>query len=781
MRTLSKSIVFPFVAAATLATSAVALSQPAPEPARPTAAKKASATKPAAKKAAAKKTSAKKPGKGAIAEAKASPVTSRTDAAVVAQPAPAPAANSALLPRPAPLSGEAEHIARYDAAIAPVRNLTISEHDATHLRDAMTAGSNGKLAEAKALRDKISDAAARKLVDWFVYRAGYGTASEIRAFLEANPAWPDRNLLNQRAEEALFNTSSASARDIKAFFAAGEPKTGVGWAALAAAYHADKDDNRAKALAVKAWTEYDISSGLEAAFLKRVGGLLSEADHKRRLNRLLLNDSRWTNERNERAAVIRRMLPLLSEAEKKATEARLAVFLRAKNSQQLIAKLPASSGSDWGLAVQKAQALRRQNKEEEAWKILLAEPDEPGTIKPDGWWEERRANAYAALRLGKPKMAYELVRDPGPLSVNAAKDAAFLAGWLSLRYLNEPRQALQHFQTLATMADGPLSRARSQYWLGRTFEVLADKAQALEHYRAAAVYFDTFHGQLARLKVDPSASRLTIAAPAVPTAAEIARFNGSDAVRAIVVARKAGLDMSLPRAFLRHLPLYMKSEAEVAMLAHLADALGDAQMSVRVGKAAVARGMNLAYYAYPVRALPQYTPLRKPPEPAFILGIARQESEFNTLTLSGAGARGILQVMPVTAQHVCRDYKIKCDIPRLMKDPVYNTMMGSAYISDRMDEFSGSYVLTLAGYNAGPGRAREWIKEFGDPRDAKVDPIDWIHRIPFEETREYVQKVLSNIQVYRARLGEEATAVRLNADLRRQARAGGGESATADK
>ena len=123
--------------------------------------------------------------------------------------------------------------------------------------------------------------------------------------------------------------------------------------------------------------------------------------------------------------------------------------------------------------------------------------------------------------------------------------------------------------------------------------------------------------------------------------------------------------------------------------------------------------------------------------------------------------------MPVTAKHVCRDYKIKCDIPRLMKDPAYNTMLGSAYISDRMDEFTGSYVLTLAGYNAGPGRAREWIKEFGDPRDGKVDPIDWIHRIPFEETREYVQKVLSNIQVYRARLGEEANAVRLNADLKR--------------
>jgi len=685
----------------------------------------------------------------------------------------APAAGASLPPvaRPTPLPGESEHVARYDTAIAPLRNLTLADEDAALLREAISTGANGKLAEAKVVRDRIKDAATRKLVDWFIFRAGYGTATEIKAFLEANPAWPDRNLLTQRAEEALFNSPSASSRDIKAFFAGAEPKTGVGQAALAAACLADKDDDRAKTLAVKAWTEYDIPASLEPAFLKRIGPLLSEADHKRRLNRLLLNDSRWTNERNERAAIIRRMLPLLSEPEKKAAEARLAVFLRAKNSQALIAKLPTTTAPDWGLAVQKAQALRRQNKEEEAWKILLTEPEAPGTTKPDGYWEERRANAYAALRLGKPKMAYELIREPGPLSINAAKDAGFLAGWLSLRYLDEPKQALAHFQTLAGLADGPLSRARASYWLGRTFEVLGDKAKALEQYRAGAVYFDTFHGQLARLKLDPSASRLSLALPAAPTAEEIARFNGSDAVRAIVVARKAGLDSALPRAFLRHLPGYLKSEAEVAMLAHLADALGDTQMSVRVGKAAVARGMNLAYYAYPVRALPQYTPLRKPPEPAVILGIARQESEFNTLTLSGAGARGILQVMPVTANHVCRDYKIKCDIPRLMKDPVYNTMMGSAYISDRMDEFSGSYVLTLAGYNAGPGRAREWIKEFGDPRDQKVDPIDWIHRIPFEETREYVQKVLSNIQIYRARLGDEANAVRLNNDLRRSSTA----------
>ncbi len=693
------------------------------------------------------------------------------------QAAQQPTAVPASTPQPSivtqPMAEEAQHVARYDIAIQPARDHALSGADASTLREAMAAAAGGRLAEAKSQRDKLADPAARKLIDWYLYRGGYGTASDIRAFLNANADWPDRGLLAQRAEEALFN-SSAGPAEIKAFFAGSKPQTAVGHAALASAYLADRGDPKAqelaKALAQKAWIDLNVPAGLEAAFLKRVGPLLSEADHKRRLDRLLFNDSRWQGERNERAAVIRRLIPLLSADEKKAAEARLAVFLRAKNSAQLLSKLPAAS-QDWGLAVQRAQALRRQKKETEAWKILLAEPESPLPVKPDGWWEERRANAYAALRAGNPKMAYELVRNPGALSVNATKDAAFLAGWLALRQLGDPKLALGHFAALVEVADGPLSHAKGGYWLGRTYEALGDGAKAREHYQAASAYFDTFHGQLARLKLDANARELRVVPPATPTPEELARFNGSDAVLAAVTVRKSGLDVSLSRAFLYHLRNALKSEAEVAMLAHLAEALGDTQTAVRIGKAAIARGMNLVYYAYPIHSLPAYTPLRKPPEPAFILGIARQESEFNSLTLSGAGARGILQVMPVTAKHVCRDYKITCDIPRLMKDPAYNTMMGSAYISDRMDEFAGSYVLTLAGYNAGPGRAREWIKEFGDPRDAKVDPIDWIHRIPFEETREYVQKVLSNIQVYRARLGEQATALRLNGDLRRIPRA----------
>jgi soluble lytic murein transglycosylase len=664
------------------------------------------------------------------------------------------------------------HAERYDAAIAPVRNYSLAVEDATRIRDAVKAISSGNLAQGKALRDQIGDPIGRKLVDWYLYRSGKTTAREIRAFLDANPAWPEQLHLNQRAEEALF--SGNNAREIKSYFASREPQTGAGLAALASASLADGDVERAKAFASKTWRSFDMPSHLETRFLEQFKNLLTDADHKARLDRLLLEDSRWEKDRNDRAQPVRRVLPLLSEPERKKAEARLAIYLRSPQGEQQLAALSPDAGTqtdkDWGLAFQRVQLLRRSGKFEQAWQILLAAPKSPSAItNPDAWWEERRLGAYAALKAGKPRVAYDLVRDPGLLTVNPGKDAAFLAGWIALRFLNDPKTGLVHFRALEKLADGPLSTARAAYWLGRTSEALGQADEAQKRYRAAANYYDTFHGQLARLKLDAKSQALPIPLPASPSAEERSRFNGLDAVKAVVIARRSGLDISISRTFFAHLRGHLQSEGEMAMLAHLAEALGDTQSALRIGKAGIARGFNLAYYAYPINSMPQYSPLRPLPEPAFLLAIARQESEFDPATFSGAGARGILQVMPVTARHVCRDYKLNCQIDRLMTDQSYNAMMGSAYIADRMDEFGGSYVLTLAGYNAGPGRARQWMREFGDPREAKVDPIDWIHRIPIEETREYVQKVLANIQVYRARLGEDATALRLNADLKRVA------------
>ncbi len=681
-----------------------------------------------------------------------------------------PEAGHPELPKPAkPSQGERAHTTRLDAAIAPLSSYSLSAGDSQALRDAVKALSSGggDVEKANALKADIKDATARKLVDWIRLRKGLGTPAEYRAFLDANPAWADRTTLTQKLEEALF-VQGGSSGEIRSYFVEREPVNGVGYAALASAYLAEDNTNEARRLAAKAWREKMIPANLEGGFLTRFGSLLTAADHKWRLDRLLMDDIRWQGEKSARAAIVRRVIPLLPAGEQKKAEARLAVFLGSNGARKGIEAFPAEGVPDWGLTFHRIQALRRAGKSEEAAKLLLGAPTEEALIvSPDDWWIERRANAYEALKANKPKLAYELVREAGPLGANPAKDQAFMAGWLALRYLKDTKAAERHFLAMNKSADGPLSRAKARYWLGRTAEARGDKAAANEFYRQALADPDTFHALLARQKLEPGRLAITTSPPAEPTADEIKRFVSLDAAKAVVIAKSAGLDISIPRSFLVQLRQYAKTEGESAMVAHLAEAIGDTQSAVRAAKYAIARGQNLYYYAYPVHPFPAYKPLRKPPETAFLLGLARQETEFNTLIVSGAGAKGLLQVMTVTAKHVCQDYKIKCDINRLLTDPSYNAMMASAYVGDRMEEFSGSYILTLAGYNAGPGRARQWIREFGDPRNPKVDPIDWIERIPIQETREYVAKVLANIQIYRARLGEEAAALRLEEDLNR--------------
>ena len=663
---------------------------------------------------------------------------------------------------------EAEHIARFDAAIAPVRQYELSDDDAKRIREAIAAYGSRDEDKARAIAREIRDPTARKLVEWYRLRAGLADAFEIAAFLSNNPAWPDRTLLTRKFEELLF-VQGGSARAMKQAFATNAPTTGLGWAALASAHLVEGDKARAKEFAARAWRDHGIPAEYEAAFLDRFGGMLSQADHKWRLDRILMDEPRWSSERKAQAAAAKRIIRLLSAPEQKKAQARLAVFERSKSAAKQMAALPADKSVDWGLAFQRVVLLRRQGKDEEAWKILLSAPTDPADIvNPDGWWEQRRAAAYDALKAGKAKLAFDLVRDAGPLSVNPRNEQTFLAGWLALRQLKKPSLALPFFEANEKGSDGPISRSRALYWLGRTHKALGNRAKAREFFQAAAEYPDTFHSHLAREELGNGAPKLVVRPPGNPSADQIAAFNRLDAVRAAVIAAKAGLDRHIMRAFIMGLQQHFQTEAEVAMVAHLAQALGDTQVALRVGKAAVSRGMNLIYYSYPIHALPAYKPLRTPPETALLLGLARQESEFSTHVMSGAGARGILQVMPGTARHICRNYKIKCSVRQLMNDPSHNVMLASAYVGDRLEDVAGSYILTLTSYNAGPGRTRQWLRELGDPRDPSVDPIDWIYQIPFEETRDYVQKVLSNVQVYRARLGQSNGSI--SADLVRARR-----------
>ena len=690
-------------------------------------------------------------------------------AAATAQPA-SPALPAVAAPKPS--SAEAEYKARLDQLLAPLTRREFTAQELPAIKTAFDAAAMGNIAAAKSALGQITDPLILRLVEWAYYRSDAlaASAADIEAYRVRNPRAAEQELLRQRAEESLFLKAEPAA--ILAFFAAnGPPQTGAGHAAQGAALIAQGDTARGHAALGKAWRQHDFSPKIEEVIRGRLAGALSAEDHRWRLNRLLLSDIRWADQRRIRANAVGRMLTLLAPAEQEKAKARLASYLKSPNAKQALAKLPETAFSgpnaDWGLVYHRIQQLRRDKQYAAAAKLLLTAPIDPEKIvNPDDWWVERRVNAYETLNLGDAATAYRLVANAGPLTVNPLKDQQFMAGWIALRYLNRAKDAETHFLAMAKAADGPLSAAKAHYWLARTYEAQGNKAAAREHLKRAAPYYDTFYGQLARQTLEPRSTQLRVGLPDLPSQGDVANFLALDVAQGVAIARKAGLP-NLVRTFLRELGYRAPTPGELVLAAHLSDALGDTQMAVRLGKHGIAKGWNVAYYSYPTHTMPGYQPLRPSPEPAFLLGIARQESEFNTLTLSGAGARGILQVMPVTARHVCRDYHIKCDIARLMSDPSYNTAMGAAYIADRMKEFADSYVLTLAGYNAGPGRARQWIKAFGDPRDPKLDPVDWIERIPFEETREYVKKVLSNIQVYRARLGGETTALRIAADLYR--------------
>ena len=688
--------------------------------------------------------------------------------AVLLAAAPAAAKEAPI----APTAQEAAHFKAFDAAIAQVKAYDLATGEAERIRDCMKAIAAQDLTKALDIRSGIKDPVGLKIVNWYRLRGGYGQIGEYKAWLAENPAWPDAGILNQRYEELLFSEGGATSR-VKDEFKDHPPKYGIGYAALATAELAAGENEQAKAHAVQAWRDMTVPPNLEAPFLERFGKLLTNADHKWRLDRLLMEDIRWASERGERVAAIRRQIARMPAGQQKIAEARLAVFQHEDGAKAEIDKVRNDAPNDTGLLYHLIQALRRLHKTGDAAKLILTAPTDPKlTPALDAWFEERRVLAYAELNSGNSKLAYDLVKAPGPLSVNPAKEQGFMAGLIALRYLNDPKLARSHFEAAAKAADGPLSRAKAGYWLGRIAELAGEATQAREYYQKAAREMDTFYGQLARLKLEPANRRLEIKYPAPPSADQVARFNGLDAVKAVVVAKKAGLDTAIPKLLVSGLRSYFDNETDVAMTLHLASSIGDTQLALKGAKAAIARGMNALVYSYPVHTFPKFEPLNVSPEPAFLLGVTRQETEFNKDTVSGAGAKGLMQVMKVTAEQVCHDYKFKCELDRLLPDTSYNAMLASAYIGDRIREFRGSYILGLSGFNAGPGRSHEWIRAFGDPRDASTDPLDWIERIPFLETREYVAKVLSNIQVYRARLGDEDNALQLDLDLDRGRAAG---------
>ncbi len=651
----------------------------------------------------------------------------------------------------------------FASILKPLLSYQISASDQANLKDALSASYKGDGDASQAATARIKDQATRKLATWYEYKSGSldAPADAIEQFRIANPDWPGQDELRESAETSLFLTD-VNPDQIKAFFASSAPLTGAGKAALASAYLKDGNEAAARGLIVSAWRDYQLNSAVEKKILARFASMLKPEDHRARIDRLLYPDSESATD----AAL--RISKLLPADEQKKVAARIAVVKRGTNAGKLFDALPANAtAGDVGLLFNRIQWLRRKDRDEEAWKMLLDAPSEPDQLLDlDDWWTERRVNCRAALNAGQPRIAYEIAVQHGPISGDAYIEAEFLAGWISLRFLNEPNTALGHLLAARTAAKSSKSIALSEYWLGRTALALGDGASANLHFHAAARYPQYFYGQLGRQALDPKPANLEVTATPLPTPDDIQRFLNRDAVRAIGVALASDMDRVAPQFFLA-LTRKLKSPAEIVLLAEFAKLSVNQQLSLRLAKIAFNRDLPVGDYALPIGVLPQFKSLlAEHLDPALVHALSRQESEFNAGAKSPVGASGLMQLMPGTAKAVARQYKVKYQAAQLT-NPTYNIQLGEAHLRGLIEGYSGSYFLALAAYNAGGGRVQEWIKAFGDPRNANTDPIDWIERIPFTETREYVQKIMETLQLYRSRLGGGEKALQLVQDLNR--------------
>ncbi len=627
----------------------------------------------------------------------------------------------------------------------PPQNLALDPErlrNANLLKDAIRAYSRGDLAGGDAVKAKIDNPGGKTAAEWAAIRYALPVGYErIQAFLSDNPQWPMSRLFRNRIERAFLQDDRSPA-EIRSFFTKDKPLTGTGLVALGKALQADNQTEQAFALFREAWREQQLGASLEAQILAMKPSPLTAVDHRFRMERQLFQ-SAWKEAEQSAALAGPDYSTLVS--------ARMAVMRNDKNAATLLAKVPKALQTDSSYLFSQSHFLIQQKKYAEAADTMALAPRDIAILADgDEWWDDRERLTRALLNAGDAKRAYTVASRHGAESPANRVDAEFLSGWISLRFLDNPKQAAIHFASARSIAETPISAARAAYWQGRAAEASGTKEQAADYFRQAADYPIAYYGQLAREKLSlPVATYRPLPAP---TNAETRmRIAGMNTVKAMDALRDAGRN-DLVLAIGLDIASGLVSVSDLDAFASLCAEKNDTRLVLAIGKQAVQRNIPLDIHAFPIQVIPDFKQEEPAIENAYIYAITRQESAFNQRAQSPVGARGLMQLMPATAQETAKRLKLAYAESKLTDDPIYNATLGAAYLRGLLNEWNGSHVLAFASYNAGSGNVRKWIAANGDPRHPGVDATDWVERIPFSETRNYVQRVLENYRVYQARL-----------------------------
>jgi soluble lytic murein transglycosylase len=636
-----------------------------------------------------------------------------------------------------------------------LRMLSASDHDL--FSRAFEAASRGDWVGARGLAAQGQSPVAKRLLEWryALDRNSGATFAEIDAAIKNTDAetsagtWPLRGTLQARGEAAIAPDMAPAS--VIAWFGAKQPNSSIGKIRLGEALVATDEKTRGAALIRAGWAEGSFDTAIELAIVQKDGALLTPDSDRARLDALL-----WRGE----ITAAKREVARVDAATAEIANARIALYAYGlPKAQAVVEKLQGSS--DPGLRFDWSHALRMAERDRDAHAMLLRVPTAP-LVKDHAarWWAEVSIQARDALAAADPGTALSLVQHAGFTSGDQYAEQQFLAGFIALRFLKEPDTALAAFQKLEAGVSRPISKSRAQYWQGRSYEALGDKAGALTHYRLAAAYPETFYGQIALAHID--ATPTLHLSDTVVDAAAAGELDSDPLMPEIKVLADLGQAGSL-RVFIdRDVEVY-SSPRHLKRLMLLLNDWGYPEIALRLAKTASYAGALMPALTHPVIPLPSYPGPGTAPDPATVLGLIRQETEFDAYAVSGAGARGLMQMMPASAKLAAKQAGLAYRPEALMTDTAYNMQLGMTEYHGHLDRYGGSNVLALASYNAGPSNVKKWLAANGDPRVS--DPLDWIEQIPFGETRNYVQRVLENTEVYRARLAGKDVPLKVLADL----------------
>ena len=622
--------------------------------------------------------------------------------------------------------------------ICAIASPALSEQRPRPLGWALDAMRGGDFDAAERIAER-DGAVARDVIIWHRLRAAQGNFAQITDFINRRPDWPGLDYLYRRSEPEVIKQGDD---EIIAFFEQMPAQTPQGVLAHARALTAKGLTGPAQANLVLAWRTMPMNANSQADFLAAHTDLL-KPHHDARLDAMI-----WQRNYDE----ARQMYGVASSEAEAAAESRIAFYRRLDSAVSTYESLPAKLKITGGVNHARFEWRARSGRDEDAKDLMLeASKTVEGLGNPAAWGNRRRALARDEMRNGDPARAYIMAAQHQLTEGSDFADLEWLAGYIALRYLNDPARALTHFQSHDGAVESPISQGRAGYWQGRALEEAGDTEGATAAYAKGANFQTSFYGLLAaeRARI-PFPEKLRGAPPAQDWRSS--PLASAPLFEAGLLLQASG-ELNLAERFWTHLAEQLL-EPDLELLGQAAIDVEQPHIAVMIGKRAAQRGLEIASAYYALHPLKDAD---LPMAPEMSLAIARRESEFDPVVQSSVGARGLMQLMPATAREVAQGLGVlpQHTTDRLTADPVYNARLGSQYLSELAGRFNGNVVMVSAAYNAGPSRPIRWMQDYGDPRDGDIYVVDWIEMVPFRETQNYIMRVTESLPVYRARLGKD--------------------------